>query len=262
MNMPVIRACSFDMSSNAALSGSTAASSPPTPGAKSSFLVRSPICIISSVEISKKPRTISRTRESSSGSNMAQRTWSMMKKVCLLPTAIRAILHLFCRFQTRRNICHSVEASPDHRVPAVVLCQGLSGVRDPVLPEVARCFAAAGFASLAFDYHGYGQSDGEMGGPRPTPDPLSSYSSEGRSMTSRQCLPLGEACLIASSRSAFCSPSSQSVSFLPRLRLVQYASSFTCASHLWLNVMPRWQIGPLQGPWPFRSHSGEFISIS
>ena len=56
-----------------------------------------------------------------------------------------------------------MEASPDHRVPAVVLCQGLSGVTDLVLPEVARCFAVAGFASLAFDYRGYGQSEGEKG---------------------------------------------------------------------------------------------------
>lgn len=49
------------------------------------------------------------------------------------------------------------------RSPAVVLCQGLSGVHHLVLPEVARWLADAGVASLRFDYTGYGESDGERG---------------------------------------------------------------------------------------------------
>jgi dipeptidyl aminopeptidase/acylaminoacyl peptidase len=48
-------------------------------------------------------------------------------------------------------------------VPAVLLCQGLSGIRSLVMPEIQEMFRAAGFASLACDYRGYGQSEGEPG---------------------------------------------------------------------------------------------------
>lgn len=47
--------------------------------------------------------------------------------------------------------------------PGVVLCQGLSGVKHLVLPEVAACLGAHGLASLRFDYSGYGESEGERG---------------------------------------------------------------------------------------------------
>lgn len=47
--------------------------------------------------------------------------------------------------------------------PAVLLCQGLSGVRHLVLPEVAERFADAGLATIRFDYLGYGDSEGERG---------------------------------------------------------------------------------------------------
>lgn len=46
---------------------------------------------------------------------------------------------------------------------AVLLCQGLSGVKHLVLPDVARAFAAAGLATLRFDYAGFGESGGEPG---------------------------------------------------------------------------------------------------
>lgn len=52
---------------------------------------------------------------------------------------------------------------PNGPVPAVLLCQGFSGVKHLVLPEVAAGLAAAGFASLRFDYAGYGESEGEPG---------------------------------------------------------------------------------------------------
>ncbi|HSI73715.1 MAG TPA: alpha/beta fold hydrolase [Fimbriimonas sp.] len=45
----------------------------------------------------------------------------------------------------------------------VLLCQGLSGDKSLVLPDVAAAFASAGFASLAFDYRGFGASEGERG---------------------------------------------------------------------------------------------------
>ena len=44
---------------------------------------------------------------------------------------------------------------------AVVLCQGLSGVKHLVLPGVAQDFARRGIASLRFDYAGYGESESE-----------------------------------------------------------------------------------------------------
>jgi pimeloyl-ACP methyl ester carboxylesterase len=53
--------------------------------------------------------------------------------------------------------------SGDGPFPAVLLCQGLSGIRTAVLPELAAMFAERGFASLRFDYLGCGDSDGEPG---------------------------------------------------------------------------------------------------
>jgi hypothetical protein len=47
--------------------------------------------------------------------------------------------------------------------PGVLLCQGLSGVKHLVLPEVAGRLAERGLASLRFDYSGYGASEGERG---------------------------------------------------------------------------------------------------
>lgn len=48
-------------------------------------------------------------------------------------------------------------------IPAVLLCQGLSGVRQLVLPDVSEHFAAQGIATLRFDYSGFGESDGDRG---------------------------------------------------------------------------------------------------
>jgi len=47
--------------------------------------------------------------------------------------------------------------------PAVLLCQGLSGIRTLVLPEVAQALSAAGICSLRFDYSGFGDSEGDRG---------------------------------------------------------------------------------------------------
>lgn len=49
------------------------------------------------------------------------------------------------------------------KFPAVLLCQGLSGVKHLVLPGIAEALAAHGYASLRFDYRGYGESEGERG---------------------------------------------------------------------------------------------------
>jgi pimeloyl-ACP methyl ester carboxylesterase len=55
------------------------------------------------------------------------------------------------------------EVSSGDAAPAILLCQGLSGVRNAVLPELAERFSTHGFASLRFDYLGCGDSDGEPG---------------------------------------------------------------------------------------------------
>ncbi|MFI7129196.1 alpha/beta hydrolase [Nonomuraea sp. NPDC050153] len=52
------------------------------------------------------------------------------------------------------------------QVPCVVLCHGFSGTMDRLF-DYAEHFAAEGFAALAFDYRGFGESGGE---PRQLPD--------------------------------------------------------------------------------------------
>ena len=48
------------------------------------------------------------------------------------------------------------------KLPAIVLCQGLSGVKHKVLPDIAKIFAQNGYAVLAFDYRGCGESEGDI----------------------------------------------------------------------------------------------------
>ena len=55
-----------------------------------------------------------------------------------------------------------------HRRPCVVLAHGLGGTVDSGLMPFAEAFAAAGYAALAFDYRGFGRSDG---GPRQVVSP-------------------------------------------------------------------------------------------
>jgi dipeptidyl aminopeptidase/acylaminoacyl peptidase len=47
--------------------------------------------------------------------------------------------------------------------PAVVLCHGFTGIKELILPFYAARFAEAGFAALAFDYRGFGESEGPRG---------------------------------------------------------------------------------------------------
>ncbi len=48
-------------------------------------------------------------------------------------------------------------------MPAVVLAHGFSGVKELLLPAYGNRLAAAGFVTLAFDYRGFGGSEGERG---------------------------------------------------------------------------------------------------
>ena len=60
-------------------------------------------------------------------------------------------------------LCRPEDATDPSPAPGIVLCQGLSGVKHLVLPEIAARLAAQGFASIRFDYSGYGESTGEPG---------------------------------------------------------------------------------------------------
>ena len=55
---------------------------------------------------------------------------------------------------------------PDGKVekaPAVVLAHGFTGVKELILPDYAQQFASQGWVTLAFDYRGFGTSEGQRG---------------------------------------------------------------------------------------------------
>ena len=45
----------------------------------------------------------------------------------------------------------------------IVLCHGFTGIKESILPQYAEAFVEAGFVGLAFDYRGFGESDGQRG---------------------------------------------------------------------------------------------------
>ena len=47
--------------------------------------------------------------------------------------------------------------------PLIILCHGFCGIRNVLLPCFANAFTEAGFATITFDYRGFGESDGERG---------------------------------------------------------------------------------------------------
>ena len=50
---------------------------------------------------------------------------------------------------------------PAQRRPGIVLCQGFGGIKDALLPDVARRLVQAGYVALTFDYRYFGESEGE-----------------------------------------------------------------------------------------------------
>lgn len=58
-----------------------------------------------------------------------------------------------------------IYAAPDgqSRKPGIALCHGFTATKELILPEYARAFAEAGMVALAFDYRGFGESDGPPG---------------------------------------------------------------------------------------------------
>ena len=54
-----------------------------------------------------------------------------------------------------------LDAAKKH--PAVVLCHGFAGIKEALVPPYAEGFSKNGFIVLAFDYRGFGDSEGERG---------------------------------------------------------------------------------------------------
>lgn len=52
---------------------------------------------------------------------------------------------------------------PQEKLPAILLCQGLSGIKSLVLPAIAQAFTQKRWIALAFDYSGFGDSEGDPG---------------------------------------------------------------------------------------------------
>ncbi|QNQ20588.1 alpha/beta hydrolase [Kosakonia sp. SMBL-WEM22] len=48
-------------------------------------------------------------------------------------------------------------------LPTIVLCHGFCGIQPILLPAFAEAFTSAGFATVTFDYRGFGESAGERG---------------------------------------------------------------------------------------------------
>lgn len=47
--------------------------------------------------------------------------------------------------------------------PVIILCHGFCGIQEILLPDYAEAFTQAGFATVTFDYRGFGASGGERG---------------------------------------------------------------------------------------------------
>ena len=62
------------------------------------------------------------------------------------------------------KICGDVYApddlAPGERRAAVLLCHGYTGVKDLYLPDNAKALVQAGYVAMAFDYKGWGDSEG------------------------------------------------------------------------------------------------------
>lgn len=71
------------------------------------------------------------------------------------------------RFASGSDHCAAwlfLPSAPERPSPCVVMCTGLSCVRDQGMDVVGKRFAEAGFAALAFDYRHFGDSGGEPRG--------------------------------------------------------------------------------------------------
>ncbi|MEB2285988.1 MAG: alpha/beta hydrolase [Myxococcales bacterium] len=90
-----------------------------------------------------------------------------------MPTAYARRMRSDISFSSDGTVCRGWlylpdDRSRDARLPAVVMAHGFAGVKEMRLDRFAAAFAAAGLASVVFDYRGLGASDGE---PRQDLDP-------------------------------------------------------------------------------------------
>ncbi len=63
-------------------------------------------------------------------------------------------------FKLRGDVYLPDGLEPGERRAAIVLCHGYTGVKDLYLPDNARILKQAGYVVLAFDYKGWGESEG------------------------------------------------------------------------------------------------------
>ena len=64
------------------------------------------------------------------------------------------------RFRLIGDLYAPDDLRPDERRAGIVLCHGYTGVKDLYLPDNARVLVEAGYVVLAFDYKGWGESEG------------------------------------------------------------------------------------------------------
>ncbi len=73
-------------------------------------------------------------------------------------------VHFYSEGARLAGILYLPAGSGDGKKAAgIVLCHGFTGVKEHILPQYAEAFAEAGFVALAFDYRGFGESDGQRG---------------------------------------------------------------------------------------------------
>lgn len=59
---------------------------------------------------------------------------------------------------------YSVSGDPESGPrPGVVICNGMRGVKEWIVPPFGKAFAAAGYVAVAFDHRGMGESEGPVG---------------------------------------------------------------------------------------------------
>ena len=63
-------------------------------------------------------------------------------------------------YRLQGDVYVSDDLAAGEKLPAVLLCYGYTGLKDLYLPETARALNAAGYVVLAFDYKGWGESEG------------------------------------------------------------------------------------------------------
>ena len=63
-------------------------------------------------------------------------------------------------FKLQGDVYTPDDMAPGEQRAAVLLCHGYTGVKDLYLPDNARVLNEAGYVAMAFDYKGWGQSEG------------------------------------------------------------------------------------------------------